>query len=236
MQLLIDKKQPAPNLSTVGLKSCPVSRYAPSPVAITDTVNTTASELAQTILWEIAEKNPSCSIDGVTDERFIDSCVMSHIDYFRKKHGIETDFLRIYILQTLILLKNAGIIQNRNCSYNIAEYTRTNLGVSLNDRLFDTFWNKSSWALLFPSMPSIAAHMQTHRSHIQSLFNSKKRNFYVDSVAIDYMLSTELNYRNELLFISFFDFSIIRWLSFFDCIRYTTDISSRISVTPVTTF
>ncbi len=187
---------------------------------------TTACKMAYLLIDEIKTHNPSCNTDGTTSKEFVDYIVMSHSKYFFDNSGIEQDFFRVHILQMLIMLKQSGVIKYINNQYHIEDFNKE----TLNGTLFDSFWNKCSWSQFFPSMPSIAAHMQNNRSTIKKIINCKQRTFFVDSIAIDYMVSTDLNYRNELMFFSFFDFSIIRWLSFFGYLTYKTDITSRICV------
>jgi hypothetical protein len=182
-------------------------------------MNTEASNLAQKLIQEINSNTVTYNSSEETDPRFFEGFVKKHSPFFSVRFSIDSDLLAVLSRQIMILLKKGQIITLNNGSYQV-DFVKLESIQDINLFLFKVFWNTICWLDFFPSMPQVADFLQNTRHHIARVFHSKEGRFYLDSVAVDYLVSSNYRYRNELVFVSFFDFSVTSWLSYFGICKF----------------
>ncbi|MBN2400832.1 MAG: hypothetical protein JXN64_00385 [Spirochaetes bacterium] len=127
------------------------------------------------------------------------------------------ELLLIYLKQFILIKNNIPIFHNadkpvqiQNSSYYIQFYIK----------LLNTFWNKTDWSLLFPSMPETAKKFNANKKLLIDLLLVKKDKFRIDSFANAFFRASNIGRVKDLLLTSFLDFSILTWLCHFGIINY----------------
>lgn len=196
--------------------------------------NTPASTIASILIQELTAQKVAILHDGSTDPLFFDLIHKKYGKELNETFDIDTDVLQVLYRQIIILLKTSGIIQSTAGFYSLHN-PHLPSAQDANTFLFELYWNKTNWLTFFPSMPSVAGHLYANRKVIAQLLTKSKKEYYLDSIAIDYLIETNFKYRNELIFTSFFDFAIISWLSILGLSTYTLQTTNgriKFSLTP----
>lgn len=100
--------------------------------------------------------------------------------------------------------------------------------------MFSAFWDLVPWEELFPSLPAAASLMQDDRYLLAELLLSREGVFCVDECAEDYFDMHNRTKREQLLYVSFFDFTFVSILRLFGIVEdvESPDGRVRVSVTP----
>lgn len=88
--------------------------------------------------------------------------------------------------------------------------------------LFETFMNRVQWENLFPSMPETARELNLRKIELLKLILEQKDYFRIDKFSEKIITKLSLYSKLDIYFISFLDFSIFTWLSYFGIIKYLT--------------
>jgi hypothetical protein len=153
----------------------------------------------------------SCYIPSIYSDNFYYSCIENNFLNYKLQFVADNELLLVYLKQTNNILRNADII-----SEPLTDINKFSMGFYL--KLFTSFWNSTDWTELFPSMPDLAYLLFQKRHVIRELLINQKNKFRADCFSSAVFKSTGI--KNNLLNISFIDFSIYTWLSHFDIIRY----------------
>lgn len=142
-------------------------------------------------------------------------------------YGIDDlEMAEIFSKQIIILLKKMGVVVYEDRR---AKIKTTPLNMDMYESFFSTFWNSVSWSDIFPSVPEAGLKFQMNRDKIIKILLSLKGKESLENVALEFILQSGMSLRNEVLLISYLDFSIFNWLNYFGIIKYV-DCSASDSV------
>lgn len=187
-----------------------------------------AVRLAEFIIVTVQENIFPIDGDGRFSEGFYRLC-MSRADECGLSEEIgDRDLVEIYLKQTVVMLRAAGILENDK---RIARITEQDLSRHrLYSLLFQAFWNDVGWEDIFPSDKEMAVELKRNRYFLADLI-LKQSIVQLGSIANEFFELTGFSGRNDLFAISFLDFYFFTWLKNFGIIRYLeSDCSAPVSI------
>ncbi len=143
------------------------------------------------------------------------------------------DIIIFYVKQIFIMLKNGRIVNTDCGKYSLMQdFTDSDLCFCL----FESFWQITDWSCLFPSMPAAASKLQNNKLIIINMMLLCKKN--IDVTEFSRKLLSEIGFKadDEMLFISFVDFSIFNWFALFGFIKYSSYCCDDAVVVRITPF
>lgn len=181
---------------------------------------TCLAEAMSDVIISAVRNGAECGSDLSFADDFYSSCVD---DFCGGSHvqADERELLVIHAKQIMIMLRNLGIIVNNKGRAAVAVD-----GVGYN-ALFNSFWNKSSWSCLFPSLEPVANAMQDDRFLLAELLLSREERFLVDEVAAEYFMGAS-SVKEMLLYVSFFDYSFFTWMRNFGIVSLCESRDGRV--------
>lgn len=189
----------------------------PSPVRSEYVPPFFAGELALELIKNVKSAKPSVLQDGSTDPEFYNAFYKSNSHFFTAHDITNEDLALIYSKQMMMLLKSDQIIVQ--CD-NLLVVKKSPASHTLRHNLFFAFWGKIDWKDLFPSVPEYADLLFSHRLLlVEELLYLDQENS-IDSVADEFLLESNACCKDELLFVSYLDFTVLTWLAHFGFINY----------------
>ncbi|HEY1405368.1 MAG TPA: hypothetical protein VF857_02040 [Spirochaetota bacterium] len=176
--------------------------------------------LSSVIIKTVCSGTYNCDQEGYFCDRFYDACVKEIVASDIADADVELQV--IYAKQMMMLLKKCGIVSTDGKKYRVNDHLLSY------EKLFNAFWNSVSWNDFFPSMPETAIQMWDERSLLLELLNSQQDVFCVDDLASDYFSDYRKSFKDQLLYISFFDFSFFAWMRNFGIVEYVEENDGRV--------
>ncbi len=129
----------------------------------------------------------------------------------------DSEMVKIFTKQLVIILKSLKYV---DLSFGRVKVAGNFSNDGLNLSLFKAFWNNISWSELFPSLPELAENLQSKRTILAGMLVDSKYPVHLEVIGFDFLIKSKIRLRNEMLLISFLDFSIFSWLNLFGFIKY----------------
>ncbi len=177
-----------------------------------------ALRLARLILSILKEGKNNVATNGSLEPFFYAECVDRADIEGLSVQVRDQELLLIYIKQTVLLLRNAGIISVR-AGRAVAGKNHEGDSSLLLD-LFDSFWNRCPWGSLFPSNPKAAMELKKYRSILRDIVIAAESRTEIEKISNDFFELTGFTVKNDLFMISFLDFYVFTWLKHFGLVRY----------------
>ncbi len=133
------------------------------------------------------------ALDRLVDQTLFDDC------------DCDPELAHIYLKQTALILKKSAPQENA------ADWYRS---------LFLSFWNLVKWERLFPSMPEAAGMLQLNRGIAADIVMKSSGAFHLAETAGEIIEMTGMGRRDNLMLVSFIDFSLFTWLRHFGIMDY----------------
>lgn len=124
----------------------------------------------------------------------------------------------INLKQAALILKNSSIVKD-GAGLDGMRIAAAN-PIDLYRSLFYSFWNRIKWERLFPSMPDAAGILQLNRSIAADIVLRNVKPFSLYEAAGEIIEMTGMGRRNNLILVSFIDFSLFTWLRHFGIVEY----------------
>lgn len=164
-------------------------------------------------------ENNYVSLDNegfISDEFF--TFIASKGKAISKLYNIEdTEIIEIIAKQIVILLKNLKLVKYEDGR---AKFCREFQEYNIYNNLFTAFWNNVSWSALFPSLPEAGEFLQNNRDLLKLILLEMKEAELLENIALRFLDQSGMNLRNEMLLVSYLDFSVFTWLNLFGIIKY----------------
>lgn len=180
--------------------------------------NSVLMQLASTLIQTINLKSIDIKTNKILSNDFYTFCLNNLLKTNIIKTIDDNELLIIYLKQLVMIIKNTDLYNKKN---NILSGRNLLLNkIQLYLKILDSFWNKSIWSELFPSMPDAASRLMKNKNVMVDLVLKNKNNFKIADISNDFSSLTGISKPNDLFFISFLDFYFFTWLSHFGIIRY----------------
>ncbi|MBN2039863.1 MAG: hypothetical protein JW864_07480 [Spirochaetes bacterium] len=185
-----------------------------SSISNTDVCKLTKSILQNTdshYLWSNSKK--------IFNNNFYSLCIEELADSERFSKNYDIELLLLFLKQLAMILRETDrlIETGRKLKENRFLF----FSFKLYRNLLDSFWNKTSWEKIFPSMPEFAMYLHDRRNLIIDLiFRNGKTKFRIDKLCESFLESSGFGEINDIYLISFIDFYLLTWLSHFGLIKY----------------
>ena len=173
----------------------------------------------------------SIIIDVIEKEKFViakDGCFKD--DFYRtcleklNKSDLaaeinDAELLIIYLKQCVHILVSSGILMRKPRA--AARINRQELSAqTIFYKLFNAYWERTSWELIFPSDTEAARDLNLARNILKDLLIRRTGSINLASAINEFMEMTGFGSQNDLRLISFIDFYYITWLQFFGMLNY----------------
>ena len=132
----------------------------------------------------------------------------------------------INLKQTANIMKNGRIILFEDNIPYISENFQNR--ERLYCRLLEAFWNETEWSEIFPSSPKDASKLYEKRNIFAELLLGFYTDVSVEDISNDFFEIADFAKKNDYFMISFLDFYLITWLSYFGIVDYTEKKNNRI--------
>ncbi len=177
-----------------------------------------AGELAMAVIKTLRAQQATIMEDGSTDPDFYTNFYQDHKNLFLSRDIVNRDLALIYSKQIMILLKKEKLVlqSDGKLDVNGAIITHT-----LRHNLFFAFWNKCDWKELFPSVPEYADVLFRHRLLLVEEILCSDKPVSIDQLTDEFLLESGARCDDELLFVSYLDFTVLTWLSHFGFITFS---------------
>lgn len=166
---------------------------------------------------DVIENNYVSVVEESIDVRFF-QFISKHGSLISRIYGLDDDeIVEIYAKQIIILMKKLNAIYLQSGRVKINE----NFDWSDYDqKIIKAFWEYPDWSELFPSLPDVAKKVSTNIDQLKEIMLGHEYPQYIDKLSIEFFNKTSIYMRNEMLLISFLDFSVFSWLSLLGIINY----------------
>ncbi|MBN1499035.1 MAG: hypothetical protein JW982_02680 [Spirochaetes bacterium] len=176
-----------------------------------------ASDFSFFVLDLIENNYVAVNEDGCLDNAFYDF-VSAKGSLIAEIYGVnDPELVKIFTKQLILILKS---MDHLDLSLGRAKVTSAFTGNDFTLSLFRTFWNNISWAELFPSLPELAVSLQKNRNVLSGMLLNSQYPVHLEQIGFDFLIKSNVRLRNEMLLISFLDFSVFSWLNLFGFIKY----------------
>jgi len=181
---------------------------------------TCLAEVMSNVLISAVRNGAECGSDLSFADSFYNSCVDAYCGGAHLSAD-EHELLVIHAKQIMIMLRHLGVIV----------YDNGKVGAAVENicynALFNSFWNKSQWSSLFPSLEPVAEAMQDDRFLLAELLLSRGERFLVDEIASEYFMGAS-SVKEMLLYVSFFDYSFFTWMRNFGIVSLCESRDGRV--------
>jgi hypothetical protein len=178
------------------------------------------AEAMSDVILSAVRRGVECGRNLSFSDAFYGSCVETYLCGANLSDD-ERELLVIHAKQIMIMLRRLGVIVYKDGK---AEVSVDNVSYSA---LFNSFWNKSRWSGLFPSLEPVAEAMQDDRFLLAELLLSRDGRFLVDEVASEYFMGAS-SVKEMLLYVSFFDYSFFTWMRNFGIVSMCESRDGRV--------
>ena len=190
-----------------------LSPYTINSDSITAINNSFAMKLAKTILQKHSAKSLDIKSNDKIKTDYYDNCVKSLSNI-----SDDVELLKLHLKQMTLIINNNSSLNNSE-NHNLQNHIFSN-NIRLYIKILWTFWNRTDWSLLFPSMPEAALNLMKNRNLLIDLLLNNNDKFRIDQFANSFIKKSTYGKDNNLLFISFLDFTIFSWFEHFGIINY----------------
>jgi hypothetical protein len=150
---------------------------------------------------------------GILPDNFYSNLAIKIIE---SSEETDREVIIIHLKQTVIILKNAGIIISEKGKAKIS--AKPGSDEVLYNVMFNSFWNITPWENIFPSNEESARELHRNRNIFKDLL-LKSGKSSISKTANEFFDLTGFAACNDMFHISFIDFYLITWLSHFGIIR-----------------
>lgn len=180
--------------------------------------NCFALTLARTVIDRAILKKNMAGENSLFPEEFYSNCAD---DILLQSTSVnDRELLIIYLKQSVHILEKSGIITKEDDNS-----IRVENGLSwesLYRRLFNSFWNRLEWKVIFPSSPEAADSLYEKREYFVDLLTGYFGSVNIEVLANDFFDLSEICPRNDYFMISFIDFYLLTWLRHFGIVEYAS--------------
>jgi hypothetical protein len=185
---------------------------APSAIRINCRALTLAKEIISTI-----ENEKVLFKKGFLPENFYTNIAIKLIEL---SDETDRELIIIHLKQTVIILKNAGVIISDKSKAAISGIPGSD--EVLYNIMFNSFWNTTACNKIFPSNEESALELHRNRNIFKDLLLKSGRSS-ISKISNEFFDLTGFAKYNDMFHISFIDFYLITWLSHFGIIKQSSE-------------
>ncbi|MFH0976086.1 MAG: hypothetical protein V1874_09930 [Spirochaetota bacterium] len=180
--------------------------------------NSIIMRFSRIALQNVDKNSSNKNLKYILNEEFCHCCLNHSLSAFLFNKYNDEELILLYIKQFILILKNTDTTNLLNEFITVKDLAYMN--IQLFFMLLNSFWNKSKWRELFPSMPEAADVLQKNKNLLIDLMLSKHGQFRIDKISNTFFKKIKFYCTGDLLLSSFLDFSIFTWLSHFNMLNY----------------
>ncbi len=172
-----------------------------------------AVKIARHIISSLRTHSHAANPDGTFNNSFYCRCLALLNKKNIVPHIEDRELLEIYLKQMGHVVRKTSFVAQKSKAgkFDI---------VALYFDLFLSFWEKVSWADIFPSNPAASRELSRCKMILVDLVAREKEKFSVQNIANEFFSLTGFSEPGDMFMISFLDFYFFTWLSHFGILAY----------------
>ena len=175
--------------------------------------NSLVIQLAKSILQNYLKCNQNTKSNNKIKDNFYNDCIKSLFSVSN-----DCELFQLYLKQMTLIFKSGYIFENFS-NYNLTNIKSSN-NILLYMNILESFWKRTDWSRMFPSMPEAALNIRKNKHLLINLMLKKSDKFRIDHFANSFIRRSKYGKENDMLLISFLDFTIFSWFEHFGIINY----------------